>query len=136
MRVAPVRPKASTFSRCVAPPDAGGAGQAQGFHILPLDGAAVGTVIHQQAPARTVAERLDSQGAGAREQVQHGGAFQRETDAEILVPQHVENRLAGTVGGRAHAGIVRCDKPPSAQFSARNPHSDTVTFCCRWRIAC
>jgi hypothetical protein len=66
----------------VAPPDAGGAGQAQGRYSA-LKGAAVGAVIHQEAPARTLADCLDPQRPCSGEQVQHRGAFQRKTDAEL-----------------------------------------------------
>ena len=95
MRVAPVRLSASIFS--------------------PLQGPAVGAVIHQQAPARAMAQRLDPQRAGAGEQVQHGGAFQRKADAEILVPQHVEDGLAGAVRGGPHRHVAGRDqrRPPN-----------------------
>ena len=106
----------------VAPPDAGGAGQAQRLDILALKRPAIGAVIHQEAPARALADGLDSQGPSAGEQVQHGGTFKCKANVKILVPQHVENGLAGAVRGGAHAHILRRHQPPPPQCPACYSH--------------
>ena len=90
-----------------------------------VDRNCIGAVIHQQAPAGAMAQCRDPQGAGSGKQIQHGGTFQRKADVEILVAQHIENRLAGAVGSGPHTGIVRCDKPPSAINAAGNAHKSS-----------
>ena len=73
-----------------------------------------------------MAQRLDPQRAGAREQVGDARAFERR--AEIVVQQDVEDRLAHFVRCGPHARIARRNERTAAELASRDAHEMSLPF--------
>ena len=110
---------ASPRLRRVAPENLRAPGQAEGFHIGADEPPALGRFFDEHAEGRAARHRLQPKRAGAGKQIE---------DARTRKPfgkpmrQHVENRLARAVGGRAYVLRTRRRQRPAAELAANNAH--------------
>src|SRR5690606_29861305 len=103
----------------IAAENPGAALQAERLHVVADQATALRAFLDEDAARGAARQRLETERPGAGKQVEHPAAVEL---LRVAVDDHVEDRLARTVGSRADRGAARGSEGPSAKFASDDAH--------------
>nr|CAI0336319.1 hypothetical protein SHINE37_40173 [Rhizobiaceae bacterium] len=119
--------------RRIAPEDLRAADHAERLDVGMQEPPALDALFDEEHRARAARQRLQADGAGAGEEIEHARAVER---FGIGVREDVEQAFARAVGRRADVVRLRRRQRPAAEFTADDAHGRLLPLAARAAAAC